>query len=86
MLSQSFQKSTIAGSSGSGGFSCGAETGSTVALPGTAMEGQTRNPLLCFVCDNYYNDPCLLICYHTFCAKCLQGREAERKITCPLCG
>lgn len=90
MLSQSFQKSAVGGSSGSGGFSCSVETGGTVGSGGatisSAMDSQTRNPLLCFVCDNYYVEPCLLVCYHTFCAKCLQGREAERKITCPLCG
>lgn len=90
MLGQTLQKSTIAGSTGSGGFSCAGETGSTVGSSGTTiasvMDSQTRNPLLCFVCDNYYSEPCLLVCYHTFCAKCLQGREAERKITCPLCG
>lgn len=60
---------------------------------GTGGEGssvdsgtQPRNPLLCFVCDDYYNEPCLLACYHTFCARCLRGRSLDNKITCPLCG
>lgn len=60
---------------------------------GTGGEGssvdsgtQPRNPLLCFVCDDYYNEPCLLACYHTFCARCLRGRSVDSKITCPLCG
>ncbi|XP_049804654.1 uncharacterized protein LOC126248059 isoform X1 [Schistocerca nitens] len=47
---------------------------------------QPRNPLLCFLCDDYYSEPCLLACYHTFCARCLRGRETDSKISCPLCG
>nr|CAD7402939.1 unnamed protein product [Timema poppensis] len=47
---------------------------------------QVRNPLLCFLCDDYYSEPCLLGCYHTFCARCLRGRELDSKIACPLCG
>nr|CAD7434662.1 unnamed protein product [Timema monikensis] len=47
---------------------------------------QARNPLLCFLCDDYYSEPCLLGCYHTFCARCLRGRELDSKIACPLCG
>ncbi|XP_054267743.1 RING finger protein 207-like isoform X2 [Macrosteles quadrilineatus] len=46
---------------------------------------QTRNPLLCYVCNDYYTEPCLLACYHTFCARCLRGRVIDGKITCPLC-
>lgn len=47
---------------------------------------QPRNPLLCFLCDDYYSEPCLLACYHTFCSRCLRGRDADGKLTCPLCG
>ncbi|XP_039287373.1 uncharacterized protein LOC111046164 isoform X2 [Nilaparvata lugens] len=47
---------------------------------------QSRNPLICFVCDDYYSEPCLLSCYHTFCARCLRGRSVDNKISCPFCG
>lgn len=47
---------------------------------------QPRNPLLCFLCDDYYSEPCLLSCYHSFCSRCLRGRDADGKLTCPLCG
>ncbi|XP_050523124.1 RING finger protein 207-like [Daktulosphaira vitifoliae] len=46
----------------------------------------SRNPLLCFLCEDYYNDPCILICFHTFCAKCIKVRIQDNKINCPLCG
>ncbi|XP_033607635.1 RING finger protein 207 isoform X2 [Cryptotermes secundus] len=47
---------------------------------------QPRNPLLCFLCDDYYSEPCLLSCYHSFCSRCLRGRDVDGKLTCPLCG
>jgi len=47
---------------------------------------QPRNPLLCFMCDDYYSEPCLLSCYHSFCSRCLRGRDVDGKLTCPLCG
>jgi len=47
---------------------------------------QPRNPLLCFLCDDYYAEPCLLSCYHSFCSRCLRGRDVDGKLTCPLCG
>lgn len=43
------------------------------------------NPLLCFICKDYYSDPCLLSCYHTFCAKCLKGKAVDGKISCQIC-
>uniref|UniRef100_A0A1B6L2Z0 RING finger protein 207 n=1 Tax=Graphocephala atropunctata TaxID=36148 RepID=A0A1B6L2Z0_9HEMI len=46
---------------------------------------QGRNPLLCYVCNDYFAEPCLLACFHTFCARCLRGRLIDGKITCPLC-
>ncbi|XP_050442851.1 RING finger protein 207-like [Adelges cooleyi] len=46
----------------------------------------SRNPLLCFLCEDYYSDPVILICFHSFCAKCIKGRNQEHKISCPLCG
>lgn len=60
---------------GGGSSECGLTDGSSLA----------RNPLLCYVCNDYYAEPCLLSCYHTFCARCLRGRVIDGKITCPLC-
>ena len=44
------------------------------------------NPLLCFLCHQTYREPCLLACYHSFCAPCLKGRSLEGKLSCPICG
>ena len=33
-----------------------------------------------------YREPCLLACYHTFCAWCLRGRAQDAKLACPICG
>ena len=44
------------------------------------------NPLLCYLCQQTYREPCLLACYHTFCAGCLRGRSIEGKLACPICG
>ncbi|XP_063220388.1 RING finger protein 207-like isoform X2 [Bacillus rossius redtenbacheri] len=68
----------------SGGAYHASEQGSEVVSGDSA--NQVRNPLLCFICDDYYSEPCLLNCYHTFCSRCLRGRDVEGKITCPLCG
>ncbi|XP_012254387.2 RING finger protein 207-like [Athalia rosae] len=43
-------------------------------------------PLVCGVCHNYYNEPCLLSCFHSFCAQCLRGPHPDSKLTCPICG
>ena len=48
--------------------------------------GLIRNPLFCLMCNQTYQNPCLLSCYHTFCAVCLKGRAKDGKLTCPLCG
>lgn len=63
-------------------------SGSGVAecLDGDGGIGLPRNPLICGVCQNYYADPCLLSCFHTFCARCLRGPHNDGKITCPHCG
>ncbi|XP_018333794.1 RING finger protein 207-like isoform X2 [Agrilus planipennis] len=45
-----------------------------------------KNPLLCPVCHDYFTEPCILNCYHTFCGRCLKNREQDRRLTCPLCG
>lgn len=46
----------------------------------------SKNPLLCPMCHDYFIEPCLLQCYHTFCGRCLRGREQDGRIVCPLCG
>ncbi|KAK6629234.1 hypothetical protein RUM43_003051 [Polyplax serrata] len=55
-------------------------------LGGGGDPAQPRNPLTCYLCNEYYSDPCLLQCFHTFCMKCLRGREVDGRISCPLCG
>ncbi|GFR64679.1 RING finger protein 207-like [Elysia marginata] len=45
-----------------------------------------RNPLLCYLCNEPYEEPCLLGCFHSFCVRCLRGRSSDGKIMCPLCG
>ena len=45
-----------------------------------------RNPLLCLLCNQAFQNPCLLSRYHTFCAACLKGRAVDGKLACPLCG
>ncbi|XP_041425349.1 RING finger protein 207 isoform X2 [Xenopus laevis] len=44
------------------------------------------HPLACFLCHEQYEHPCLLDCYHNFCASCLRGRAIDNRLTCPLCG
>ncbi|KAM4702734.1 RING finger protein 207 [Rhinophrynus dorsalis] len=44
------------------------------------------HPLACFLCHEQYEHPCLLDCYHNFCASCLRGRAVDSRLTCPLCG
>lgn len=56
------------------------------AIAATTEAGFTRNPLLCMMCNQAYQNPCLLACYHTFCAACLRGRAVDGKLACPLCG
>ncbi|CAG0918948.1 unnamed protein product [Notodromas monacha] len=50
------------------------------------LEPYSRNPLLCYLCNEVFDEPCLLGCYHTFCAKCVSGKAVDGKISCPLCG
>ncbi|KAK6176939.1 hypothetical protein SNE40_015141 [Patella caerulea] len=44
------------------------------------------NPLLCYLCNEQYDDPCILSCFHSFCTHCLRGRAVDNKMRCPLCG
>uniref|UniRef100_A0A3P8NJ20 RING finger protein 207 n=1 Tax=Astatotilapia calliptera TaxID=8154 RepID=A0A3P8NJ20_ASTCA len=44
------------------------------------------HPLMCHLCHEQYQSPCLLDCYHIFCARCLRGRTIDNRLSCPLCG
>ncbi|XP_037107649.1 RING finger protein 207-like isoform X1 [Syngnathus acus] len=44
------------------------------------------HPLVCHLCHQQYQSPCLLDCYHIFCARCLLGRTNDSRLSCPLCG
>ncbi|KAJ4940819.1 hypothetical protein JOQ06_027111 [Pogonophryne albipinna] len=44
------------------------------------------HPLVCHMCHEQYRSPCLLDCYHIFCARCLRGRINDNRLSCPLCG
>ncbi|XP_077458526.1 RING finger protein 207-like isoform X1 [Stigmatopora argus] len=44
------------------------------------------HPLVCHLCHEQYQSPCLLDCYHIFCARCLLGRTNDSRLGCPLCG
>ncbi|KAM4612763.1 RING finger protein 207 [Polymixia lowei] len=44
------------------------------------------HPLVCHLCHEQYQHPCLLDCYHIFCARCLRGRTNDSRLSCPLCG
>ncbi|NWY00514.1 RN207 protein, partial [Nothoprocta ornata] len=51
-----------------------------------ALPGGGCHPLVCRLCREPYEQPCLLDCYHDFCAGCLRGRAADGRLACPLCG
>uniref|UniRef100_A0A4W4FTF1 RING finger protein 207 n=1 Tax=Electrophorus electricus TaxID=8005 RepID=A0A4W4FTF1_ELEEL len=50
------------------------------------LESATLHPLVCPLCREQYRQPCLLDCYHIFCARCLDGRASGNRLICPLCG
>ncbi|KAK1801783.1 hypothetical protein P4O66_022423, partial [Electrophorus voltai] len=50
------------------------------------LDSANCHPLVCYLCHEQYGHPCLLDCYHTFCANCLRGRAVDSRLTCPLCG
>ncbi|CAL8336701.1 unnamed protein product [Lota lota] len=50
------------------------------------VECTNLHPLVCHLCHEQYKHPCLLDCYHIFCARCLCGRTNEGRLSCPLCG
>ncbi|MBN3306773.1 RN207 protein, partial [Amia calva] len=49
------------------------------------LDSANCHPLVCHLCHEQYEHPCLLDCYHTFCASCLRGRATDSRLTCPLC-
>ncbi|KAF4798955.1 RING finger protein 207 [Turdus rufiventris] len=52
----------------------------------TELEKANCHPLVCLLCHEPYQHPCLLDCYHNFCASCLRGRASDGRLRCPLCG
>ncbi|XP_069466388.1 RING finger protein 207 isoform X2 [Ambystoma mexicanum] len=50
------------------------------------LDNANCHPLVCFLCHEQYEHPCLLDCYHNFCASCLRGRAVDSRLNCPLCG
>ncbi|ETE57660.1 RING finger protein, partial [Ophiophagus hannah] len=50
------------------------------------LDNANCHPLVCFLCHEQYEHPCLLDCYHNFCASCLRGRAIDSRLACPLCG
>ncbi|XP_064893841.1 RING finger protein 207 isoform X3 [Columba livia] len=50
------------------------------------LEKANCHPLVCLLCHEPYQHPCLLDCYHNFCASCLRGRASDGRLCCPLCG
>uniref|UniRef100_A0A8C5JGF8 RING finger protein 207 n=1 Tax=Junco hyemalis TaxID=40217 RepID=A0A8C5JGF8_JUNHY len=51
----------------------------------TELEKANCHPLVCLLCHEPYQHPCLLDCYHNFCASCLRGRASDGHLRCPLC-
>ncbi|XP_037355589.1 RING finger protein 207 [Talpa occidentalis] len=50
-----------------------------------ALDALSGHPLVCPLCHAQYERPCLLDCFHDFCAGCLRGRVADGRLLCPLC-
>nr|XP_045374537.1 LOW QUALITY PROTEIN: RING finger protein 207 [Camelus bactrianus] len=51
----------------------------------SALDAASGHPLVCPLCHAQYERPCLLDCFHHFCAGCLRGRAADGHLSCPLC-
>nr|XP_014996309.1 RING finger protein 207 isoform X1 [Macaca mulatta] len=51
----------------------------------SSLDAPNVHPLVCPLCHVQYERPCLLDCFHDFCAGCLRGRATEGRLTCPLC-
>ncbi|XP_008762614.1 RING finger protein 207 isoform X4 [Rattus norvegicus] len=50
-----------------------------------ALDAASGHPLVCPLCHTQYEHPCLLDCFHDFCAGCLRGRATDGRLSCPLC-
>ncbi|KAK7094091.1 RING finger protein 207-like [Littorina saxatilis] len=50
------------------------------------VDSKKWNPLQCPLCNEPYENPCILTCFHSFCERCLRGRDVDSKMTCPVCG
>lgn len=50
-----------------------------------ALDAASSHPLVCPLCHTQYERPCLLDCFHDFCAGCLRGRAIGGRLACPLC-
>ncbi|KAM5160202.1 RING finger protein 207 isoform 4-T4 [Callospermophilus lateralis] len=50
-----------------------------------ALDTASGHPLVCPLCHAQYERPCLLECFHDFCAGCLRGRAVDGRLACPLC-
>ncbi|XP_037684592.1 RING finger protein 207 isoform X2 [Choloepus didactylus] len=51
----------------------------------SALDTTSGHPLVCPLCHAQYERPCLLDCFHDFCASCLRGRATDGRLACPLC-
>ncbi|XP_036781294.2 RING finger protein 207 isoform X1 [Manis pentadactyla] len=50
-----------------------------------ALDAVSGHPLICPLCHAQYERPCLMDCFHDFCAGCLRGRATDGRLACPLC-
>lgn len=57
-----------------------------VVVADSTNETKSKNPLICSICHEYFKNPCLLSCYHSFCSHCIGGPHPDGKVLCPLCG
>nr|XP_039330376.1 RING finger protein 207 isoform X2 [Saimiri boliviensis boliviensis] len=51
----------------------------------STLDAASVHPLVCPLCHVQYERPCLLDCFHDFCAGCLRGLATDGRLTCPLC-
>ncbi|XP_040843583.1 RING finger protein 207 [Ochotona curzoniae] len=51
----------------------------------SALDVASGHLLMCPLCHTQYERPCLLDCFHDFCASCLRGCTTDGCLTCPLC-
>lgn len=59
----------------------------TSLAPATNSNTVCRNQLICPLCSQYYSDPRMLPCLHSFCTKCIEQLKREGNIMkCPTCG